>query len=848
MLKAVFKSLFAHKTRLILTAVSIILGVAFIAGTYIYTDTTSRAFDGIMEEAFSGIDVVVAGDSEFTFSATGIYFDQSLLDDIAAIDGVASVEAGVDGFGTQILDPEGEAIGGGGPPQFSGYLPPEVGAAGGFVLREGRTPASSGEVVIDAASAETAGYAVGDTVPIVSQVLPVTRFELVGIVGFGEADNLGGATFALFDLPTAQAVLGQEGRVTGAYIQAEPGVDVDQLTRSVGEVLPDNAKAQTSQSAAEEQAGVFQDALGFFNTFLLVFGFIALFVGTFIIYNTFQIVIAQRVRELALMRAIGSTRNQVLGAVLAEALVIGVIASVLGILAGAGLALALRAALESFGIALPGGGLTIQPRTVIVAMVVGVVVTVLSALAPARHASRIPPVAAMRQDAARPGERSLLWRTIVGLVILAAGVGSMMTGLSGDLDSTIASLSSVGVGAALILIAAYVLSALVAEPLTRAIGAPLAMLQGVPGRLAQRNAGRSPRRTTATAAAIMIGIALITLVTVLTASVRDTIDDVLSGGVDGEVIATSTDQFSLTGFSPAFGDAAVALPEVEVASRLQIGPVILDGAETFVAGIDEHFDDLFQVDSLEGTLTPSDAGLVVPLSTAESNDWVIGTTVDLTFEQTGGRVFTVEGIIDAPIVDSLSISRSAFDANFAIPADGQIYFTIAQGTTPEEAVTAIAAVADDFPTVKVQTLDQQSEELQDSIGTVLALLTALLGLTILISLFGVMNTLLLSVYERTREIGLLRAVGLDRTQTRRMIRGEATIIAILGALLGVGLGIFFGWAVVRALAAEGFTGFSVPVPSLLIWIVITAMLAVVFAILPAWRASRLDVLDAIAYE
>lgn len=848
MLKAALKSLLAHKTRLLLTAISIILGVAFVAGTFVYTDTTDRAFSRIMDDAFSGLDIVVSGDSDFTFGGTGIYFDEGLLDDIAAVDGVESVVAGIDGFGTQILDSDGEPIGGMGPPQLSGFLPEDVGAAGGFVLRAGRAPTAAGEVVIDAASAEAGGYSVGDTVAIVSQALPVADYQLVGVVGFGEADNLGGATFALFDLPTAQAVLGQEGKVTGAFVQAAPDADIAALTQRIDEVVPDNAKAQTAQSASEEQAAIFQEALSFFSIFLLVFGFIALFVGTFIIYNTFQIVIAQRVRELALMRAIGSTRGQVVRAVLIEALIIGVLASIIGIAAGAGLSVLLRLGLEAAGIALPGGGLVIQARTVIVALGVGVVVTVLSALAPALQASRIAPVAAMRQDAGRPRERSLLWRTVIGVLLLAVGIASLATGLFADLGNTVAALSSIGLGAVLVLLAAYVLSALIAEPVTRLIGAPLARIQGVPGRLAQRNAGRSPRRTTATAAAIMIGIALITLVTVLIASVRDTIADVFTGGINGEVIAIGSDQFALTGFPAAFGDAAAALPEVEAASRLQFGPVIRDGAETFVNAIDDNFPELFDVDGLEGSLTPSDTGIIVPRAMADRNDWQLGTTIDLTFEQTGTVTFTVEGIADSTFIDAPTIGRAAYIANFAIPADGQIYFRIADGFTVEEGVAAIAAVAEEFPTVNVQTLGEFSAELQDSIGQLLSLLTALLGLTILISLFGVMNTLLLSVHERTREIGLLRAVGLDRTQTRRMIRSEASIIATLGSLLGVGLGIFFGWAVVQGLEAEGFTGFSVPIPTLLLWIVVTALLAVVFALLPAWRASRLDVLDAISYE
>ena len=847
MFKATLKSLLAHKTRLALTALSIVLGVAFIAGTFIYTDTTNEAFTGIFDEAFVGIDVVVSGGGEFSFGQ-GTYFDEGMTDAIAAVDGVDVVEPAVDGFGVQVLDRDGEAIGGGGPPQLSGYLPTDVETAGGFTLRAGRAPAGPNEIVLDAATAETGEFTVGDIVPIVSQTMPQTEFELVGIVGFGEEDNLGGATFALFDLATAQTVLGQEGMITGAYVLAVPGADADDLATRIQQVLPENARAQTAQSAAEEQAADFQEALSFFNTFLLVFAFVALFVGSFIIYNTFQIVIAQRLRELALLRAIGSTRSQVIRTVLTEAAMVGLVSSVVGIVVGAGLAIGLRAAFEGFGIALPSTGLVLAPRTVVLGLAVGLIVTVVSALVPAVRASRIPPVAAMREEAARPRRRSFTIRAVSGGVLIAVGVILLLVGLIGDVDNTTAALSSVGAGALVIIMGAYVLSALVADPVSRIIGAPFARAQGVPGKLAQRNAGRSPRRTSATSAAIMVGIALISLVTILTASIQGTIDDVLTGGIDADVVATPRDQFSFTGFPTAFAEEAAALPEVDAVSRVQVGSVLIDGRETFVGTLDENASEIFAVDSLVGVFVPSATGVVVPESTAASNDLSIGTPLELTFEQTGPQEFNIEGIVDSIAVDSPVISREAYAANFAIDTDAQVYFRLVDGITPEEGRDAIAGVAANVPSVTVQTIDEQSDQLKDQINQVLALVTALLGLTVLISLFGVMNTMLLAVYERTREIGLLRAVGLDRPQTRRMVRSEASIIAVFGALLGVGLGIFFGWTVVKALEAEGFTAFVVPVVTLLVWIAITAILGVVFAMWPAYRASKLNVLEAIGYE
>ena len=655
MLKSALKSLLAHRTRLALTALSIVLGVAFIAGTFIYTDTTKQAFDGIFDDAFAGIDVVVTGDSELTFGQ-GTFFAQSLVDDVAAVPGVDAAVASIMGFGVQIIDRDGRAIGGMGPPQFGAYLPTDEGIDGGFVVREGRAPGSPNEVVIDAASARQGEYAVGDIVPIVSQTSPQREFTLVGIAGFGAADNLGGATFALFDLATAQDVLGVRGQVNGVYVQAAPGVGIDGLVARIQPALPDGALARSAQSAAEEQASTFREALSFFNNFLLVFGFVALFVGSFIIYNTFRIVIASRLREMALMRAVGSTRRQVIQTVLTEASLIGLAASIIGILGGVGLAIGLRSALGAFGIDLPTTTLVLLPRTVFAGLAVGLLVTLGSAVFPAVKASQVPPVAAMRADVTAPRRRSLQLRAIAGSMVAAVGVALLMAGLLGDSDNTTVALALIGMGAAVIIIGTYVLGAVVAEPVSRIIGAPFAKGFGIAGRLAQRNAGRSPRRTAATGAAVMIGIALISLVTILSASIRGTIDDVLNGGIDADLVAAPADTFSFGGFTTAFGEEAAALPEVAAVSRVQIGSVLVDGEETFLGSLEPNMASFFAFDSLEGTMTLSNRGVLAPTSLAEQNGWAVGTPVELEFEQTGTQDFVVEGIVDGVIYDSMTIS------------------------------------------------------------------------------------------------------------------------------------------------------------------------------------------------
>ncbi len=848
MWKASLKSLFAHKARLALTALAIVLGVAFVSGTYIYTDTTNRAFDSIFDEAFVGIDIVVAGDSTFQFGQ-GIYFEESLVADIAAVDGVAEVIPTLTGFGPKIIDRDGEPIGGQGPPQFAAALTGSEVGTGGFELRgESRPPMGGDEIVIDAASADTAGYEIGDTVPVEFPTIGTREFTLVGIAGFGEADNIGGATFALFDLETTQEVLEREGQLDGAFVQAEPGTDIETLVAAVGQVLPEGARAQSSQEAAEEQAAEIQEGLSFFGTFLLVFAFVALFVATFLIYNTFRIVVAQRLRELALLRAVGATRRQVLWSVLFEALVVGVIASVIGIAAGAGLAIALRAALEQFGIALPSAALVFAPRTLVVGLIVGVVVTLVSAIVPAIGASRVPPVAAMREEMARPKRKTLTRRAIFGAVLGVVGVALMFAGLLGDYDGATVPLSLIGAGAAVIILAAYVFSALVADPMARTIGAPLAKAFGAAGKLAQRNAGRSPRRTAATASAIMVGIALISMVTLLSASIRGTVDAIFDTGVDADVVVTSTDQFAISGFTADLAEEAAGLEEVAALTRIQAGAIIVDGTETFAGSLEPNFEDFFSVESIEGTAAISDDGVLVGSSEAESNDWSVGDVVAIEFEQSGVQELTVEGIITSDTITGYSLSRDRFTSEFGSDADSQVYIQSATGFTAEETRDAVAALAADIPSANVQTNEELVDEIGDQVNQILGLITGLLAMTVLIALIGVTNTMALAVIERTREIGLLRAVGLNRRQTRRMIRVEASIVSVFGAILGVGLGIFFGWAILQPLRDEGFTEFVIPFGGLALWIAIAGVLGVVFALWPAWRASRLNVLEAISYE
>jgi putative ABC transport system permease protein len=849
MLRVTLKSLWSHKLRLGLTALAVVLGVGFIAGTFVYTDTIGKAFDSIFEDAFRGVDIVVSADSELQFGE-GIYLPESEIRQLSEVEGVDELVPFLQGLGVVILDKDREPIGGQGPPQFGfSFMETEL-VTGGFNLREGAFPQGPEDIVIDAQTVADNNFVVGDTVFVVAPTGPARPYTLVGIAGFGDLDNLGGATSALFDLRTIQALLEREGQLTGASIQVAPGADVDDVIARVEPLLPEGARAISGQTAAEEQAVSIQDGLAFFNTFLLSFGAIALFVGTFTIANTFRIIVTQRTKELALLRALGASARQVNQMVLIEAFVIGVLASITGIAAGFGLALLLKVGLEAFGIALPTAPATLQPRTIVVSLIVGVGVTVISAFLPARRASRVPPIAALREDLIAPPRKALTTRAIVGSATTALGLAVLFFGLFVDLDAGPPAILYVGLGAGIVFIGVSLLSPLFARPVARVIGWPFARLYNVPGKLAQENAIRAPRRTSATAAALMIGVTLVTLASVMAASIRQTVDEIIGSNIEADLVIRSTNDFDPTAsFTPELADRAAQDESVDEVSRLQTGAALFNESETLVTGIEPNYPDFFPAESSEGRLAPGPGEVVIEQGIADASQLLIGSDLQLTFEATGMTTFTVVGIASgATWTDVIAISQGDWIENYEVESDSQVFVRTAPGFTPEESQARLAALSEDVPTVQVQTFDELQSDAEQGINQLLNLITGLLALAVIIALIGVTNTMTLSVFERTREIGLLRAVGLSRRQTRRMVRAEASIIAVFGAVLGVVIGLFFAWAILQALRDEGFTAFVVPVGTLALWIVITGLLGIVFAILPAWRASRLDVLDAIAYE
>ncbi|MXY75479.1 MAG: FtsX-like permease family protein [Acidimicrobiia bacterium] len=873
MLRVSLKGVWAHKVRLVLTALAIILGVGLISGVYVYTDTIGKAFDGIFADAYSGIDIAIGTESAFSFGE-GTYLDEA---DFALIDDVPGVEEAypyLQGIGVTVLDAEGEVLSSGpGPPTFVSSLSDLEGSAyddtGGFTIAEGAYPVGSGQVAFDRGVADLGGFEVGDRVTVISDLVGRLDLELAGIAVFGEGGGLGGTKWVFFDLPTAQSVLQRPGQLSGGAVQVTPGAQIDDVVAGIQAVLPEHATVVSGQDAAEEEAAEIQAALSFFTIFLSVFGWVALFVGSFLIYNTFRIVVSQRTRELALLRALGAGARQIRGIVLLEAVTIGLIGAVLGLGFGIMLAFGLQLILPAVGIELPTATLSIKPRTVIVGLAAGTLITFFSALIPARRASKVSVMAALREDAAGPTRGGFLRRALVGAVILVLGLGGLFFGLFGDTGSGPSPIVYVGVGVGVIFLAVFVLSPLAAGPVTNLLGTVLERFTGTSGRLARRNAMRSPRRTAATAAAVTISITLVALASTLTGSIRGTLDEVLANNVDAEVVVLPAGQFGdpSAAFAPEVAERMEGMDLVADLTRIGISWGLLTVEtptgtltdEILITGAEPNLAGFIPPDGFRGSLDPGPGEVVIEAAIADDYEIALGDSLVIEFEQSGERPFTLVGIAEGPAWAGI-VAVPATDLISATGRDqhSQVYVQAVEGVTPDELKAAAEPILADFPNVAVQTFEDAQSEAEAQLNGLLNFILALLALAVVIGMLGVTNTMALAVFERTREIGLLRAVGLDRRTTRRMVRAEASIVSVFGALMGIGLGIFFGWALIKALEDLGFAVFVIPwlpssasvagvLGSLLFWLLATGILGILFAVYPAWRAARLKVIEAIAH-
>lgn len=849
MLHATLKHLRARKFRVVTTGFAVLLGVAFIAGTLVLTDTITSTFDALFTNVFKGTDAVVRAKEQFDAGheqgSTRPRIDQRWVDRVAAVPGVERAAATEGGY-AQIVGKDGRAIGnpGMGAPTFGNTWSTDP-RLNSFHLVEGRAPDADDHVVIDAFSADQGDLNVGDRTKILTKAGSI-EVQIVGIAKFGKANSPGGATFVGFTLAAAQRYLGEPGKINSVAVVAAPGISETEIKARIARTLPKNMEVLTGGEVAQENKDDIQKLIDIIKKAMLVFAGISLFVGSFIIYNTFSILVAQRIREMALLRAIGASRRQVTLALLFEALVVGAIASILGLLAGLGLAAGLKALLSGVGIDIPAAGLTLTAGTVVVSLALGIIVSVVAAYFPARRGANVPPIAAMRDVAIeQPGRPTV--RVVVGAALGVAGLVFLFTGLSGDPKTP---LIWVGLGALLILSAVAALGAVVARPLSSILGRPIASLRGVSGVLARENAMRNPRRTSTTAAALMIGVALIGFITIFASSADASIRSIFSQQFTGDFVLDSQ-TFDFGGVSTSIEDQLRRLPPLGAISPLRVTNAEFDGKGVQLTALDaSEMKQIADIGVIKGSLDDLDATSVGVLDEkASEKGWDIGSKVKVRFVDTGVQELTVRAIYTrSDLAGRYFVDTSVFDANVRNQYDTLVFAKMAPGASIDTTRNAIRGVTDAYPNIKVQDRDEFITAQSKMINQALVLIYVLLALAIVIAFFGIMNTLALSVVERTRELGLLRAVGMTRRQLKSMVRWESVLIALFGTVGGLGVGIFFGWSTIRALDEQGFRVFHVPIGVLVVIAVVAAVLGVVAAILPARRASKLDILRAIATE
>jgi len=863
MWRATVRGILARKVRLALTALAVLLGVAFVSGTYVLTDTLRGSFDLVFAETLSGVDVVVrtaSADADIEVFGGGLLgtssrarVPDSVIDNVRGIDGVATAEGLVRGY-AQFVDRNGDAIHNGYAPTLGVSWISSDGEGPAQLVDDGksRPPRRAGEVAMDAGTAADHGFEVGDRVDVLLQG-PAEEFTIVGLFGFGDTLELGGLTFAAFDLATAQRVFDAPGAVDAVNVTAAPGVSNDELASRLSATLGPGYEIADADEVAQESGGTVQQFVGLFNAALLGFAAVGLVVGGFIIVNTFTILVAQRTRELGLLRAVGASREQVLGSVIGEAALVGVLASIAGLAAGAALAGLLLRLVERFGLDVPDSGTVLLGRTVVVAIAVGLLVTVGSAVFPALRAARTPPVAAI-QDVVRPAPLALARRAVVGAVLLVVGIGVLVAGMVVDPSGVVARVVVIGLGAVSAFLGVVVLLAVVARPMVRVAGWPVARVLAMSGLLARRNAMRNPRRTAATASALVVGLSLVCLVAIFAASTKASLRDAVVDGIKADFVLT-TDQ--LTPLSSEVAARVRQLPDVEAASGIRLGQIAVDGATEFVVGVDaDSLDQLIDLDVSEGSTDGLAEGeLLVQEREASDHHVSVGDQLTVNFPGVGfvtegvGGVYRQQNFIGGFPVPTFLVDRGRFETNLGgTQRDSLVYVKARPGHIEDARRQLEASLGDDFPNIQVQTRSEFGDRQEQTVDRFVAVLVALLLLSEVIAILGIVNTLYLSVYERTRELGLLRVVGMSRRQVGTMVRGEAVIMAVIGGVVGVAVGIFWGWAFTTALAREGITEFEVPIVQIVVFLVLSIVAGFVAALLPAWRAARLDVLDAVATE
>lgn len=846
MRKVALRGLLARKTRLALTALAVALGVMLIAGTYVFTDTINSSFDRIFSVSLGKIDVVVTPDDDLAGDdGATVPLNASLLRRIQKVDGVKTASGSISDQGGTVLGKDGKPVSHGAPMFIASVSGPSFES---LTVAKGRFPKTADEATLDQGTADRKGFELGDRIAV-QGVLRQKRYRLVGLTTIAGVSSLGGAAFATLTLPEAQRITGKTGRFDAIDVAAAAGVDAQQLTARVRQVTGRGVVVRTGQQQAKSQSDEIATNLSFLSTALLAFGGISLFVGAFIIFNTFSITVAQRAREFALLRTLGASRRQVLRSVLAEGLVIGVLGSALGLGLGVLVASGLRALFGAFGIDLPSTGTVILTRTIVVSLVVGILVTLMASLVPAIRATRVPPVAALLEGVAMPETRSSRFALPLAVLLAATGVALMAVGLFAS-SGTTSALSFTGAGAAITFVGAALLSPRLVPPIASVVGAPLERLFGLTGRLARENSVRQPGRTATTAAALMIGVALVCFAAIFAAGANKTIADAVDSGIRGQIILQN--QAGFGAFTPGAGEVAAKLPGVAAVSALRGGTTRVAGiaGKQRLTGVDPaSLENVYRLKVKGGAASGLGAhDVLVETGYADDHDLKVGSKLTLATPRGAGLDVTVRGIYTdkGRILGSLVVDNAVLAQRFATTKD-QLTFVLLKNGANANAVkrTLDARLTRDFPQVEALTATEFKQDQRDQVNQILALIYALLALTVIVALFGIVNTLVLSITERTRELGMMRAIGTSRRQVRRMIRLEAVITAMIGGILGLVLGVGLSILVTRSI--DDFS-LAFPVGTLIAVLVASGLAGVLAAILPARRASRLDVLDALAHQ
>ena len=833
MTRVVLRGLLARRLRLALTAFAVALGITLVAGTYVFTDTINASFDRIFTKAYANTDVVVSpGDAVSGQDDNKTPLPASVLTKVKATEGIANAEGGIFDFGSTILTPKGKKIGSGGiVASRRDNRRYEL-----FDIASGRLPAGPGEVAIDRATADNKHLKIGDQILVAAQI-PKQSFRIVGTIRIQGVDSLGGSPVAMLTLPEAQRVTGKVGRLDEIDATVKNGTDAAAVTKQLRASLGSTVHVRTGKQEAASQSKDIRDNLGFLKTALLAFAGISLFVGAFIIFNTFSITVAQRAREFGLLRTLGASRAQVLRSVLGEGFFLGLFGSLIGLGLGVALAAGLRALFKAIGFDVPSNGTVIASRTVIVSLLVGVVVTIVATLAPAVRATRVPPVAALREGFASTGKRSRI-AFPAGILMLLAGLALIAVGLFGT-GSSNRDLTFVGIGAGLMFLGTALLSPRLVPPIASVVGRPM---RGITGRLARENAMRQPGRTAATAAALMVGVALVAFASIFAASARKTIHDAVSNGSHAQFIVQNTDGFS--SFSPLAAKRVAQVPGVKVVSPIRFASGKVGADDISVTGIDPA--------TFPGLYSAGDTGKVRGLTNgtayvSKGYDKSHHPGSALRVKTSTGSTVTlrVAGVYDdkGHLLGDITVTDDQIARDFAAGKDNYLFIAATGGDATKTAIKR--ALKSDFPQTEALTNSEFIDNQAGQIDQLLALIYALLALAIIVSLFGIVNTLVLSITERTRELGMLRAIGTSRRQVRRMIRYEAIITALIGGILGAILGVILSVLVSRPLSDFKL---SIPVGSLIALLILSAFAGVAAAVLPARRAAKLDVLEALAYE